>query len=45
LNLEKSAPKREDPKWEKDVIGYMLNQNHCNVRSPISVDKKYPDEN
>lgn len=22
----------------------MLNQNHCNVKSPIAIDKKYPDE-
>ncbi len=22
----------------------MLNQNHCNVRSPISIDRKYPGE-
>lgn len=44
LNLKKPKPQREDPKWEKDAIDYMLNQNHCNVKSPISIDKKYPDE-
>lgn len=22
----------------------MLNKNHCDIKSPISVDKKYPDE-
>jgi hypothetical protein len=44
LNLTKSAPKRQDPKWEKDIVDYLFKGDKCNVRSPINIDKRYDNE-